>query len=76
MKEPQFLARELFVDHDDENAAGPVKGVRPLPLFSETPGEVRWGGPRRPGTHNAEVYAELLGVDADALAELVDQGIA
>ena len=76
MKEPQFLARELFVDHDDENADGPVKGVRPLPLFSDTPGEVRWGGPRRPGTHNVEVYAELLGIDEGRLAELVDQGIA
>jgi len=76
MKEPQFLARELFVDHDDENAAGPVKGVRPLPLFSDTPGEVRWGGPRRPGAHNAEVYAELLGIDEVKLAELVEQGIA
>ncbi|TCJ96484.1 CaiB/BaiF CoA transferase family protein [Nocardia alba] len=76
MKEPQFLARGLFVDHDDDNAGGPVKGVRPLPLFSDTPGEVRWGGPRRPGTHNAEVYAELLGIDEQRLAELVDRGIA
>lgn len=75
MKEPQFLARELFVDHDDENAEGPVKGVRPLPLFSDTPGEVRWGGPRRPGTHNAEVFAELLGLDDVQVAELASAGV-
>jgi formyl-CoA transferase len=75
MREPQFLARELFVDHDDEFASGPVKGVRPLPLLSDTPGEVRWGGPRRTGTHNVEVYAELLGLGDLELAALSADGV-
>lgn len=75
VKEPHFIARGLFVDHDDENAAGPVKGMAPVPLLSDTPGEVRWGGPRRPGSHNKEVYSEVLQLDAAELSDLEAAGV-
>ena len=75
VKEPHFIARGLFVDHDDENAEGPVKGMAPVPFLSETPGKVRWGGPRRPGSHNKEVYSEVLQLDAAELNDLEAAGI-
>ncbi|NUP26439.1 MAG: CoA transferase [Nocardia sp.] len=82
MADPQFRARDLFVDHHDP-AAGPgdpgydpvpVKGVGIVPRLSETPGGVRWGGPSKPGTHTDEVLGEVLGYDPDRLRELRAQG--
>ncbi|MEU2101967.1 MULTISPECIES: CaiB/BaiF CoA transferase family protein [unclassified Nocardia] len=82
MTDPQFIAREIFVDHrdpsvgpaDEEFDPVPVKGVGVVPKLSDTPGGVRWGGPSRPGTHTDEVLAGLLGYDRDRLAALRAQG--
>ncbi|RZL83875.1 MAG: CoA transferase [Rhodococcus sp. (in: high G+C Gram-positive bacteria)] len=82
MADPQFNAREIFVDHvdpsvtpgDDGFDPEPVKGVGVIPKLSETAGGVRWGGPSRPGTHTDEVLTELLGYNADRLACLREQG--
>ncbi|NKY47483.1 CaiB/BaiF CoA transferase family protein [Nocardia cerradoensis] len=82
MADPQFTAREIFVDHVDPSVgrddAGydpvPVKGVGVVPRLSATAGGVRWGGPSRPGTHTDEVLGELLGYDADRLAGLRGEG--
>jgi formyl-CoA transferase len=41
--------------------------------LSETPGEIKWAGPRL-GEHNQEVYARL-GLNADDLAELAREGV-
>ncbi|MGW0180292.1 CaiB/BaiF CoA transferase family protein [Nocardia sp. NPDC003345] len=82
MADPQFVARDIFVDHIDP-AAGPedpgfdpvpAKGVGVVPRLSETAGGVRWGGAGRPGTHTDEVLGGLLGYDADRLALLREQG--
>lgn len=82
LADPQFNAREIFVDHvdpsvgpgDEEFDPEPVKGVGVIPKLSETAGGVRWGGPSRPGTHTDEVLTELLGYNAERLAALRDQG--
>lgn len=82
LADPQFNAREIFVDHVDPSVGPgdegfdpePVKGVGVIPKLSETAGGVRWGGPSRPGTHTDEVLTELLGYDAERLAALRDQG--
>ncbi|WP_213575774.1 CaiB/BaiF CoA-transferase family protein [Rhodococcus sp. USK13] len=82
LADPQFTAREIFVDHvdpsvgpgDEEFDPEPVKGVGVIPKLSETAGGVRWGGPSRPGTHTDEVLTELLGYNAERLAALRDQG--
>ncbi|WP_420638514.1 CaiB/BaiF CoA transferase family protein [Candidatus Poriferisocius sp.] len=54
-----------LVPHD---VLGTVPMVTPAPVLSETPGTIGHPGPPV-GAHNAEVYRELLGWDADALAE-------
>jgi crotonobetainyl-CoA:carnitine CoA-transferase CaiB-like acyl-CoA transferase len=65
---PQLLAREML-----QRLVHPVAGevVVPgvVPKLSATPGAVRRLGPDL-GEHNAEIYAELLGLDADALGRL------
>ena len=65
---PQLLAREMLVrlPHAKVGAVT-VPGV--AVKLSDTPGAVRRLGPEL-GEHNAEVYRELLGLDADEIARL------
>jgi formyl-CoA transferase len=49
-----------------------VPGV--IPKLSETPGDIGWLGPSKPGQHNAEVLG-ALGYDDDSLEELRHNGI-
>lgn len=71
--DPQLRARGMLVTHHDERVDD-VLGPGVVPLFSVTPGSVRWAGPPEPGHHNQEVYAEL-GLDTDELARLVDEKV-
>jgi formyl-CoA transferase len=73
--DPQFRARDMLVQHHDERVGEDVLGPGIVPTFSETPGEVRWAGPPAPGHHNTEVYGELLGLSADDVAGLAEQGV-
>ncbi|TCJ97104.1 CaiB/BaiF CoA transferase family protein [Nocardia alba] len=72
--DPHFAAREAIV-----RVAHPVLGELPMqnvaPKLSATPGSIRHAGPAL-GQHNQEIYGELLGLDADKIAELVRAGIA
>ncbi len=73
--DPQFRARGMVLAHHDEGVGADVLGPGITPQLSATPGRLRWAGPPRPGTHNAEVYGELLGLGADDLAELAAAGV-
>ena len=64
MDDPQYQALESIITVDDPEL-GPLKMQNVLFRLSETPGEVRWSGPRL-GEHNEEVYGEL-GVDEERL---------
>ena len=72
--DPQFLARDSFVAHHDDALDVDVRGPAPVPRLSESPGGVRWAGRPTPGADNAEVYAELLGLDAGELGRLRERG--
>ena len=75
-KSPQFKARGMI-----EDLVHPTLGVMPgigaagFPLkFSGT--KTGYNSPAAiTGTHNAEVYGALLGIDADELTRLTDEGI-
>lgn len=73
--DPQFRARGMLVEHYDEGAGRTVLGPGVVPVLSATPGGVRNAGPARPGEHNDEVYGGLLGMTAQRLAELGDEGV-
>ncbi|SDY46824.1 formyl-CoA transferase [Modestobacter sp. DSM 44400] len=73
--DPQFRARGMVLAHHDEGVGADVLGPGITPKLSATPGGLRWAGPPRPGSHNAEVYGELLGLDATALAGLSAAGV-
>jgi crotonobetainyl-CoA:carnitine CoA-transferase CaiB-like acyl-CoA transferase len=73
-EDPQFRAREMLVEHEDPEF-GTYIGPGVVPKFSRTPGAVRWSATWDEGSHNAEVFGGLLGLDDDELASLKEEGI-
>jgi crotonobetainyl-CoA:carnitine CoA-transferase CaiB-like acyl-CoA transferase len=65
----------MLVEHFDERIGRNVLGPGVVPVLSESPGGVRSAGPARPGQHNDEIYRGLLGLSAQGLAELTEQGV-
>jgi len=72
MQDPQYEALDSIISVEDPEL-GPIKMQNVLFRLSETPGEVRWSGPRL-GEHNEEVYGEL-GMDKRRLGELAEKGV-
>jgi len=72
--DPQYQAREMLVPHVDPEF-GEYVGPGIVPKRSHTPGSVRWSATWEEGSHNGEVYGELLGLGADELASLKDEGV-
>ena len=60
-EDPHFQARDMLVEHHDPEF-GPFSGPGSCRSSRETPGSVRWSGTWEVGSHNAEVFGELLGV--------------
>lgn len=75
VRDPQFQARGMLIDHYDEAAGRTVLGPGVIPLLSATPGGVRNAGPARPGQHNDEVYGQLLGLSPGQIGELTEDGV-
>lgn len=73
LADPQFQARgDIVTVKDSELGEIPMPGV--IPKFSRTPGRVAHAGPRL-GEHNEVIYGGLLGLGADALAKLAQEGV-
>ncbi len=70
-RDPQLLAREMFVELDHPEA-GKVKQVGISLKLSETPGSIRCFPPRR-GQHTEDVLKEL-GYDAKRISTLRQKG--
>ncbi|OMC41213.1 formyl-CoA transferase [Mycobacterium sp. GA-1841] len=73
--DPQLQARGMIADHWDERVQRNVKGPGIVPVLSESPGTIRNAGSARPGQHNDEVYAGLLGRSAEELELLRTEGV-
>jgi formyl-CoA transferase len=67
-------ARGMLVEHEDPEF-GTYLGPGIVPKFSETPGEVRWSATWEHGSHNAEIFGELLGLSDQEFAELREEGV-
>jgi len=51
----------------------PMPGV--VPKLSETPGKTRWPGALNPGSHNDEIFGDLLGLSSTEISTLSEQGV-
>jgi formyl-CoA transferase len=73
-EDPQFRARDMLLEHVDPEF-GPYLGPGIVPKLSETPGAVRWSATWEEGSHNREVYGELLGLSDTELVALKEAGV-
>ncbi|MCV7358859.1 CaiB/BaiF CoA transferase family protein [Mycolicibacterium fluoranthenivorans] len=73
--DPQLQARGMIADHWDERIERNVKGPGVVPVLTESPGSVRNAGSARPGQHNDEVFGGLLGLSADQITALQEEGV-
>lgn len=73
-EDPQFTARDMLLEHDDPEF-GTYIGPGIVPKLSETPGAVRWSATWEHGSHNAEVYGDLLGLSEEERAALHEAGV-
>jgi crotonobetainyl-CoA:carnitine CoA-transferase CaiB-like acyl-CoA transferase len=67
MSDPQFLARDMFEQHQFADGS-PIKLPAIVPKLSATPGKTAWLGPRL-GQHNHEIL-RALGYDEAQIASL------
>ena len=72
-EDPQYKARENIAFFNDERA-GELALPNVVPRLSETPGRVEWAGPAL-GSHNDEVYQDLLGLTKERMTELEKLGV-
>ena len=75
--DPHYRARGMIEGHEvsiepDEHKTVRFPGI--IPKLSETPGVTQWLGPDL-GTHNEEVYGQLLGFTPDRLVQLQQHGV-
>ena len=72
MTDPQFLAREMFEQHQFADGT-PIKLPAISPKLSATPGRTQWIGPTL-GQHNDEVL-RTLGYGDDEIAAMREDGV-
>lgn len=71
-EDPQYKSRNDILEVPcDEFGTIKMPGV--FPVLSETPGEVKWAGPKL-GSYNQEIYGGLLGKSEAELARLAEIG--
>src|SRR5829696_567189 len=73
LSDEQYAARQNIVTVEDPEI-GPFPMQNVVPRLSQTPGEVRWTGPKL-GQHNDEVFKEVLGMEEEDLDGLRERGI-
>ncbi len=73
-EDEHFRAREMLIEHEDPEF-GTYIGPGVVPKLSKTPGSVRWSAPWDEGSHNREVYGDLLGLPAGEIASLREEGV-
>ena len=73
LRDPQFKAREFFVDVDREET-GPIKYPGAPFKLSRTPWAIERGAPRL-GEHNVDIFEGRLGLSKEQLVTLRRSGV-
>lgn len=73
-EDPQYLAREVHREWYDYTLQRNIKGVGPVPRFSETPGQI-WRGQAPVGYDNEAVYNHIAGLTPAEIKRLREQKI-
>ena len=73
VEDPHYEARENVIEVEDPEI-GPFPMQNVIPRLSETPGKIRWTGPKL-GQHNDEVYEKTLGLGKEERDSLRERGI-
>jgi succinyl-CoA---D-citramalate CoA-transferase len=73
LSDEHYAARENIVEVEDPDI-GPFPMQNVVPRLSETPGRVRWTGPKL-GQDNHEVFRDALGMSEEELDGLRERGI-
>lgn len=71
-KDAHFQARGLFEKVDVNGKPLTIPAI--VPKLSETPGQTIWAGPEV-GSHNDEIFGELLGMSPAEMSALKEEGI-
>jgi len=71
MDDPHYQARGMFEQVEIDGK--PLKIPAILPKLGSTPGQTHWSGPKL-GSHNTEVFEQLLGLNPVQLAALKRDG--
>jgi formyl-CoA transferase len=73
LEDPHFAARQAIVS-TAHPAFGTLRMQNVAPRLSATPSSIRTPAPEL-GQHNAEVFGDLLGIDAAGLAAYQARGV-
>ena len=73
MKDVHFQARDMIKEVEVEDL-GNLKMPGIVPKFSETPGKIKWPGPKL-GEHNDDVYKGILKMSEEEMNKLKDDEI-
>lgn len=71
-EDPQYNYRNDIIEVPCEEF-GSIKMPGVFPVLSETPGKVKWAGPKL-GSYNQEIYGDLLGRSEAEIAGLAESG--
>lgn len=74
LDDPHFKAREAIIEVETEGH-GKIKMQNAFPRFSKSKSGFRRPAPATPGQHNAEIFGEMLGWDAQELADNAKNGL-
>ena len=71
-EDPQYKARGLLQEVTINGEPLHIPAI--LPRLAETPGETEWPGPAV-GSHNAEIFGEILGLSEEETNSLSEAGV-
>ena len=73
MNDVHYQAREM-IENVRIDGLGSLKMPGIMPKFSETPGRIKWAGPKL-GQHNQEIYQDILQYSDEKIKQLKETGI-